>query len=209
MPSHPVPSARPIDLARFKLARVEPAEGALRVGVVAARFNADIVDALLEGALRTLAEHDVRGDDVVLARVAGAWELPQVAQAMADSGEIDAIVALGCIIRGETSHYDVIVNESARALMNVSLKAGIAVANGVLAVENVAQAIARCGSLLEFQILRVLAAQHQLVRHHPIEDEAAHGCGVRVQQVAVCHQALGEQAARALLDQGAAAYLAA
>ena len=92
MPSHPVPSARPIDLARFKLARVEPAEGALRVGVVAARFNADIVHALLEGALRTLAEHDVRGDDVVLARVAGAWELPQVAQAMADS---DAVTIIG------------------------------------------------------------------------------------------------------------------
>lgn len=145
MPSHPVPRAQPIDLARFKLTRIEPAEGALRVGVIAARFNADIVDALLEGALRTLAEHDVRGDDVVLVRVAGAWELPQIAQAMADSGEIDAIVALGCIIRGETSHYDVIVNESARALMDLSLKAGIAVANGVLAVENIEQAIARCG----------------------------------------------------------------
>ncbi|HQW81357.1 MAG: 6,7-dimethyl-8-ribityllumazine synthase [Rhodanobacteraceae bacterium] len=145
MPSHPVPRAHPVDLARFKLARIEPAEGALRIGVIAARFNGDIVDALLEGALRTLAEHDVRGDDVVLARVAGAWELPQIAQAMADSGEIDAVVALGCIIRGETSHYDVIVNESARALMDVSLKAGIAVANGVLAVENIEQAIARCG----------------------------------------------------------------
>jgi 6,7-dimethyl-8-ribityllumazine synthase len=145
MPSHPVPRAQPIDLARFKLARVEPAEGALRVGIVAARFNGDIVDALLEGALRTLAEHDVRGDDVLLARVAGAWELPQVAQAMADAGEIDAIVALGCVIRGETSHYDVIVNESARALMDVALKSGISVANGVLAVENVEQALARCG----------------------------------------------------------------
>lgn len=145
MPSHPVPRAQPIDLARFKLARVEPSEGALRVGIVAARFNGDIVDALLEGALRTLAEHDVRGDDVLLARVAGAWELPQVAQAMADSGEIDAVVALGCIIRGETSHYDVIVNESARALMDVSLKSGISVANGVLAVENIDQALARCG----------------------------------------------------------------
>jgi 6,7-dimethyl-8-ribityllumazine synthase len=145
MPSHPVSRAQPIDLARFKVARVTPAEGALRVGVIAARFNADIVDALLEGALRTLAEHDVRGDDVLLARVAGAWELPQMAQAMADSGEIDAIVALGCIIRGETSHYDVIVNESARALMDVSLKSGVAVANGVLAVENIDQALARCG----------------------------------------------------------------
>ena len=145
MPSHSVVRAKPIDLARFKLSRVEPAEGALRVGIVAARFNADIVDALLEGTLRTLAAHDVRGDDVVLARVAGAWELAQVAQAMADSGEIDAIVALGCIIRGETSHYDVIVNESARALMDVALKSGIAVANGVLAVENVDQALARCG----------------------------------------------------------------
>lgn len=145
MPSHSVVRAKPIDLARFKLSRVEPAEGALRVGIVAARFNADIVDALLEGTLRTLAAHDVRGDDVVLARVAGAWELAQVAQAMADSGEIDAIVALGCIIRGETSHYDVIVNESARALMDVALKSGIAISNGVLAVENVGQALARCG----------------------------------------------------------------
>jgi 6,7-dimethyl-8-ribityllumazine synthase len=117
----------------------------LRVGIVAARFNADIVDALLEGALRTLAAHDVRGDDVVLARVAGAWEVPQVVQAMADSGEIDAIVALGCIIRGETAHFDVIVNESARALMDVALKSGISVANGVLAVENIDQALARCG----------------------------------------------------------------
>ena len=145
MPSHPVSRAKPINLARFKLSRVEPAEGALRVGIVAARFNADIVDALLEGALRTLAAHDVRGDDVVLARVAGAWEVPQVVQAMADSGEIDAIIALGCIIRGETAHFDVIVNESARALMDVALKSGIAVANGVLAVENVGQALARCG----------------------------------------------------------------
>ncbi|MCC6560822.1 MAG: 6,7-dimethyl-8-ribityllumazine synthase [Xanthomonadales bacterium] len=145
MPSHPVPRAKPIDLARFKLSRVEPDEGGLRVGIVAARFNADIVDALLEGALRTLAAHDVRGDDVVLARVAGAWEVPQVVQAMADSGEIDAIVALGCIIRGETAHFDVIVNESARALMDVALKSGISVANGVLAVENIDQALARCG----------------------------------------------------------------
>ena len=145
MPSHPVSRAKPINLARFKLSRVEPAEGVLRVGIVAARFNADIVDALLEGALRTLAAHDVRGDDVVLARVAGAWEVPQVVQAMADSGEIDAIIALGCIIRGETAHFDVIVNESARALMDVALKSGIAVANGVLAVENVGQALARCG----------------------------------------------------------------
>ncbi|MBK7144190.1 MAG: 6,7-dimethyl-8-ribityllumazine synthase [Xanthomonadales bacterium] len=145
MPSHPVSRAKPINLARFKLSRVEPAEGVLRVGIVAARFNADIVDALLEGALRTLAAHDVRGDDVVLARVAGAWEVPQVVQAMADSGEIDAIIALGCIIRGETAHFDVIVNESARALMDVALKSGISVANGVLAVENIDQALARCG----------------------------------------------------------------
>lgn len=145
MPHHPVPSARPVDLARFKVARVTPAEGALRVGVVAARFNGDVVDALLEGALHTLAAHDVRGDDVVLARVAGAWELPQVAQAMADSGDIDAVVALGCIIRGETAHFDVIVNESARGLMDVALRSGIAVGNGVLAVETVEQAVARAG----------------------------------------------------------------
>ena len=145
MPSHPVSRAQPIDVGRFKVARVQPSEGALRVGVVAARFNGDIVDALLEGALRTLAEHDIIGDNVVLARVAGAWEVPQMVRALADSGEVDTIVALGCVIRGETSHYDVIVNESARALMDVALRSGIAVANGVLAVENVEQALARCG----------------------------------------------------------------
>ncbi len=145
MPSHPAPFVRPADLARFKVTRIEPSEDALRVAVLAARFNADIVDALLEGALRVLAEHDVRGDDVIVARVAGAWELPQVAQALAESDEVDAIVALGCIIRGETSHYEVIVNESARALMDVALKCGIAVGNGVLAVENIEQAMARCG----------------------------------------------------------------
>ena len=143
MPSHPVPRATPIDLARFKLARVEPAEGALRVGVVAARFNADIVDALLEGALRTLAEHDVRGDDVVLARVAGAWELPQVAQAMADSGEIDAIVALGCIIRGETYHFELVANESGAGVTRVGLDYRLPIANAILTVENLEQAQAR------------------------------------------------------------------
>ena len=145
MPTHLVPRAQPIDLGRFKVSHVHAAEGALRVGVVAARFNGDIVDALLEGALRTLAAHDVRGDDVWLARVAGAWEIPQVVQAMAEAGEVDAVVALGCIVRGETAHFDVIVNESARALMDIAMHSGIAVANGVLAVENIDQAIARCG----------------------------------------------------------------
>ncbi len=145
MPSHPVPRAQKIDLARFKVTHVKAAEGALRVGVVAARFNGDIVDALLEGALRTLAEHDVVGDDVLLARVAGAWEIPQVVQAMATAGEVDAVIALGCIVRGETAHFDVIVNESARALMDIAMHSGLAVANGVLAVENIDQAIARCG----------------------------------------------------------------
>ena len=145
MPSHPVPNAQPIDLARFKVTHVRAAEGALRIGVVAARFNGDIVDALLEGALRTLAEHDLSGDDVLLARVAGAWEIPQIVQARSEAGEVDAVIALGCIIRGETAHFDVIVNESARALMDIAMHSGIAVANGVLAVENIEQAIARSG----------------------------------------------------------------
>ena len=117
----------------------------LTIAIVAARFNAHIVDPLVDGAKAALKSHGVQPEQRPVVRVPGAWELPNVAAKLARSGKVDAIVALGCVIRGETSHYDVIVNESARGLMQVSVETGIPVANGVLACENEAQALARAG----------------------------------------------------------------
>lgn len=135
-----------VDLARFGVRDVAPrARDAARIAVVAARFNHGIVDRLVEGALAALEDHGVAPDSITLVRVPGAWELPQAARAIAQGGRADAIVALGCVVRGETSHYDVIVNESARGLMQVAIETGIPVANGVLACENEAQALARAG----------------------------------------------------------------
>lgn len=117
----------------------------LTIAIVAARFNAPVVDRLVDGASAALAGRGVAAERRPVYRVPGAWELPQLAAALAKRGGIDAIAALGCVIRGETSHYEVIVNESARGLMQVSIAAGVPVANGVLAVENQAQAEARAG----------------------------------------------------------------
>ncbi|MCE3005075.1 MAG: 6,7-dimethyl-8-ribityllumazine synthase [Xanthomonadaceae bacterium] len=117
----------------------------VRIAVLASTFNGAIVDRLADGALGALREAGVPASDLAYAQVAGAWELPQLAARVAASGRCDAIVALGCVIRGETSHYDVIVNESARGLMQVSLEHRLPVANGVLACEDEDQAWARAG----------------------------------------------------------------
>jgi 6,7-dimethyl-8-ribityllumazine synthase len=141
--SQPLPA---VDLSRFAAARYEGRSGVpARVAVVAARFNEAIVDRLVEGALSTLASAGVADEDVSLVRVPGAWELPVVAARLAKEGQVEAIVALGCVIRGDTSHYEVIVNESARGLMDVARNFAIPVANGVLTCENEAQALARAG----------------------------------------------------------------
>lgn len=116
---------------------------AVRVAILASRFNAPVVDALVVGAIAALGEDGIPREAVALVRVPGAWELPLAAAWLARSGRCDAIVALGCVVRGETSHYDVIVNESARGLAALALETGIPVANGVLACEDEAQARAR------------------------------------------------------------------
>jgi len=133
-----------VDLERYAVSRVAPGSSiALRVAVVAARFNAPIVDALVAGALDALIEAGLSRESVTLLRVPGAWELPVAAAWLARGKRCDAIVALGCVVRGETSHYDVIVDESARGLAALALETGIPVANGVLACENGVQALAR------------------------------------------------------------------
>lgn len=116
----------------------------LVVAIVAATWNRGIVDRLLAGALNELAESGLPGDRIRVVRVPGAWELPLAAGAALEAGA-DAVVALGCVIRGETDHYEVIVRETSRALMDVMLATGKPVANGVLACREHAHALARAG----------------------------------------------------------------
>jgi 6,7-dimethyl-8-ribityllumazine synthase len=115
----------------------------LRLGVVCSRFNGRITLRLLDGARRALADCGVRAGDVEEAWVPGAFEIPLAAQALARSGRIDAVVCLGCVIRGETSHYDFVAGECARGICRVGLETGMPVAFGVLTTEDVAQAEAR------------------------------------------------------------------
>ena len=114
-----------------------------RVGVVLSRFNPDIGDGLLAGALRGLADAGVAEGDVVVATVPGALEAPLALQRMAQSGEFDALVAIGAVIRGETYHFEIVANESARGVGEVALQFGIPVGNGILTCDTDEQARAR------------------------------------------------------------------
>jgi len=113
----------------------------LRIGIVQARWNTDIVDRLADGVRRGLAGLGVT--DVVEVSVPGSFELPMGARILATSGQVDAIICLGSVIRGETSHYDIVAGESAAGIQEVQLSTGVPVAFGVLTTENEAQALAR------------------------------------------------------------------
>lgn len=118
----------------------------IRVGIVAARFNEFIVGKLVAGAMDALLRHDVREEDIDLAWVPGAFEIPLIAKKMAESGKYDAIICLGAVIRGATSHYDLVCNEAAKGIAHVSLNSGVPVLFGVVTTENIEQAIERAGS---------------------------------------------------------------
>lgn len=118
----------------------------IRVGIVAARFNEFIVNKLVGGAMDALLRHDVREEDIDLAWVPGAFEIPLIAKKMAESGKYDAIICLGAVIRGATSHYDLVCNEAAKGIAHVSLDSGVPVLFGVVTTENIEQAIERAGS---------------------------------------------------------------
>ncbi|MDA1036532.1 MAG: 6,7-dimethyl-8-ribityllumazine synthase [Chloroflexi bacterium] len=120
----------------------------LRVGVIVSQFNEAVTSRLVSGAREALTRHSVREDAITIVTVPGALELPQAAQQMAESGDWDALVALGCVIRGETSHYDVVVAECARGIADVARTFGMPVAFGVLTTENADQAMARSGGAL-------------------------------------------------------------
>ena len=114
-----------------------------RVGVVLSRFNAEIGEGLLESALRGLREAGVRDEDVLVVRVPGALETPMALQRLAQSGDFDALVAIGAVIRGDTYHFDVVANESARGVSEVALEFGIPIGNGILTCDTDDQARAR------------------------------------------------------------------
>lgn len=118
----------------------------IRVGIVAARFNEFIVNKLVGGAMDALLRHDVRKEDIDLAWVPGAFEIPLIAKKMAESGKYDAVICLGAVIRGATSHYDLVCNEAAKGIAHVSLDSGVPVLFGVVTTENIEQAIERAGS---------------------------------------------------------------
>ncbi|MDD3164844.1 MAG: 6,7-dimethyl-8-ribityllumazine synthase [Oscillospiraceae bacterium] len=118
----------------------------MRVGIIAARFNSFIVQKLLDGAVDGLVRHGVNDDNITAAWVPGAFEIPTMAKAMADSGAYDAIICVGAVIRGSTSHYDLVAGEVTKGIAQVGLHAGIPVLFGVITTENIEQAIERAGS---------------------------------------------------------------
>ncbi len=115
----------------------------LRIGIVQARFNIDIGDGLLSGCKAELARLGVAGSDVTLTTVPGALEIPLVLQTLAQTGQFDALIALGAVIRGETYHFEIVSNESARGITDVQLNSGLPIANAVLTTENDEQAEVR------------------------------------------------------------------
>ena len=118
----------------------------IRVGIVVARFNEFITSKLLGGAMDALVRHDINEDDVDVAWVPGAFEIPLIAKKMAKSGKYDAVIALGAVIRGSTSHYDYVCNEVSKGVAAASLDSGVPVMFGVVTTENIEQAIERAGT---------------------------------------------------------------
>ena len=118
----------------------------MKVGIVAARFNEFIVSKLVSGARDGLVRHGVEDDDISLAWVPGAFEIPVIAEKMAESEKYDAIICLGAVIRGATSHYDYVCNEVSKGVAQVGLKYKMPVLFGVVTTEDIGQAIERAGT---------------------------------------------------------------
>lgn len=118
----------------------------LKIAIVAGRFNDFITSQLVSGAEGALISHDVDTDDIDLIYVPGAFEIPLAAKKLAESGQYDAVVALGCVIRGSTTHYDYVCNEAAKGISQAGLTTGIPVMFGIITTENIEQAIERAGT---------------------------------------------------------------
>ena len=122
------------------------ADSSVKVGIVGARFNEFIVSKLIGGAVDGLVRHGVEDDNITLAWVPGAYEIPLMAKKMAESGKYDAVICLGAVIRGATSHYDLVCNEAAKGIASVSLETGVPVMFGIVTTDTIQQAIERAGT---------------------------------------------------------------
>ncbi|SQE41153.1 6,7-dimethyl-8-ribityllumazine synthase [Staphylococcus aureus] len=118
----------------------------LKVAIVVSRFNDFITGRLLEGAKDTLIRHDVNEDNIDVAYVPGAFEIPLVAKKLASTGNYDAVITLGCVIRGATSHYDYVCNEVAKGVSKVNDQTNVPVIFGILTTESIEQAVERAGT---------------------------------------------------------------
>lgn len=132
-------------MARYLEYPIDDNGKGLRIGIAVARFNQDICDGLLSGAINELHSLGVAAEDITVCSVPGALEIPLVLQTLADDEEnsFDALIALGAVIRGETYHFEVVSNDSCRAVMDVQLTTGVPIANGILTTEDDDQALAR------------------------------------------------------------------
>jgi len=115
----------------------------LRIGIVQSRFNPEVCEGLLAACRASLAQHGVKEDDITMATVPGALEIPLVLLHMAESEKFDALIALGAVIRGDTYHFEVVSNESSRCLNEVQLSCGVPIANAILTTDTDQQAITR------------------------------------------------------------------
>jgi len=115
------------------------------VAVVASRYNADIVQRLLDGAVARLIERGIGADQITVVLVPGAWELPLACRRLAEAGSHQAVVALGCVIRGDTPHFEYVCNEASRGVIQAALDTGVPVSFGLLTCDTMAQALARAG----------------------------------------------------------------
>ncbi|MCI8880278.1 MAG: 6,7-dimethyl-8-ribityllumazine synthase [Clostridiaceae bacterium] len=120
--------------------------GSEKIAIVAARFNEFIVSKLISGAEDTLLRHGVAADNITLAWVPGAFEIPVLAQKLAQSGKYDAVICLGAVIRGSTSHYDYVCAEVSKGIAQVGMQTGVPCLFGVLTTDNIEQAIERAGT---------------------------------------------------------------
>jgi len=118
----------------------------LKIGIVVSRFNEFITSKLLGGALDALERHDVKSEDIEVAWVPGAFEIPMTAGKMASSGKYDAVVCLGAVIRGATPHFDYVAAEASKGIANVGMKTGLPVIFGVVTTDTIEQAIERAGT---------------------------------------------------------------
>jgi len=132
-------------MAKYDVQITDYAIDGARFAIVAARFNGEITDALLEGAVATLAEHGVPDDHVSVVRVPGAYEIPITAKRLAASGRYEAIIALGAVVRGGTPHFEYVAGECARGVGRVALDEDVPVIFGVLTTDTDSQALDRAG----------------------------------------------------------------